>query len=115
MFVEIKKEEKHNLFATCTYFILIPNAFSTGEIKLAEKKYHEAELIYYDLLHRNPENYLYYQKLEECLNLRKLCACLLLLIILYSVHICLENERNIYILDFKIFANGLAMYMYLHV
>ena len=32
----------------------------------------EAELYYRELIHRNPENYCYFAKLEQCLELGKL-------------------------------------------
>ncbi|XP_019854443.1 PREDICTED: N-alpha-acetyltransferase 15, NatA auxiliary subunit [Amphimedon queenslandica] len=40
-----------------------------GDILLRDKRFEEAELIFHDLIHRNPENLMYYQKLEECLNI----------------------------------------------
>lgn len=33
------------------------------------RSYYEAELLYCELIHRNPENYLYHKRLEQCLKL----------------------------------------------
>lgn len=38
---------------------------------LSDGEYYEAELIFHDLIHRNPENHKYYEKLEQCLDLCK--------------------------------------------
>lgn len=46
-----------------------------GDILLADNKLGEAELLYRELLQRNPENSIYYQKLEQCLDLSKSHDC----------------------------------------
>ena len=50
---------------------LCSSSHSIGEILLKQGKRAEAEVIYRDLLYRSPENYEYYQKLEQCLDLRE--------------------------------------------
>ena len=58
---------------TNSLVLLLHSSFShsIGEILLKQGKRAEAEVIYRDLLYRNPENYEYYQKLEQCLDLRE--------------------------------------------
>ena len=46
-----------------------------GEVLLKQGKRAEAEVIYRDLLYRNPENFEYYHKLEQCLDLREYRVC----------------------------------------
>jgi peptide alpha-N-acetyltransferase len=46
-----------------------------GDICLRDNRLVESEIIYHQLLDRNPENYSYYENLERCLDLRESCDC----------------------------------------
>ena len=59
------------------YFLLLSLPLPTflhlsihpAEIFLESDRLVEAEIYYRDLIHRNPENYSYYENLEKCLKL----------------------------------------------
>ena len=63
---------------TCTPLSLSLSLSVTNaaEILYSLNRVSEAECLYRDLIHRNPENYYYFEKLEECIALgNNVCMC----------------------------------------
>ena len=62
-------------FLCCIEALKVPFLFA-AEIYLEKNQHTSAELIYRDLIDRNPDNSAYYEQLEKCLKISKFCLAM---------------------------------------